>query len=64
MEVSELSTEPRLMTVSECADWLHVSKTTLYGLIREGLPFYALGDKRFNPEAVMRWLESRKVSAQ
>lgn len=54
--------EPRLMTVSECADWLNISRTTLYTLMREGLPYFRLGDRRFNPEAVLDWVESRKAT--
>ena len=52
-----------LLTIRELADWLHVSRGQVYNLMAQGLPYYRLGDRRFDREAVLRWLESRKVAA-
>jgi excisionase family DNA binding protein len=53
----------QLLTIRELADWLHVSRGQVYNLMAQGLPYYRLGDRRFDREAVLRWLESRKVAA-
>jgi excisionase family DNA binding protein len=53
----------QLLTIRELADWLHVSRGQVYNLMAQGLPYYRLGDRRFDREAVINWLESRKVSA-
>ena len=54
------STEP-LMSISELAAWLRVSRSQVYRLLEQGLPYYRLGDRRFNRDAVLAWLESRKA---
>jgi len=56
------STEP-LMSIKELAAWLRVSRSQVYRLLDEGLPYYQLGDRRFVREAVFHWLEDRKVTA-
>jgi excisionase family DNA binding protein len=56
------STEP-LMSIKELAAWLRVSRSQVYRLLDDGLPYYRLGDRRFDRDAVLRWLESRKVGA-
>jgi excisionase family DNA binding protein len=53
----------RLLTIAELAAWLHVSRGQVYNLMDQGLPYYRLGDRRFDREAVINWLESRKVAA-
>jgi excisionase family DNA binding protein len=53
-----------LLTIRELADWLHVSRGQVYNLMAQGLPYYRLGDRRFDREAVINWLESsRKVAS-
>ena len=53
----------RLLTIAELAAWLHVSRGQVYNLMGQGLPYYRLGDRRFDRDAVINWLESRKVAA-
>jgi excisionase family DNA binding protein len=56
-------TASRLLTIAELAAWLHVSRGQVYNLMRDGLPYYKVGDRRFDREAVINWLEeSRKVA--
>lgn len=50
-----------LLTIDELADWLHVSRGTIYNLLAQGLPYLRVGDRRFDRDAVFRWLESRRV---
>ena len=50
------------MTVSGLAEWLNVSKAQVYNLMQDGLPYYKVGDRRFSREAVLKWLEGRKVT--
>lgn len=52
-----------LLTIRELADWLHVSRGQVYNLMAQGLPYYRLGDRRFDRQAVINWLESRRVGA-
>jgi excisionase family DNA binding protein len=52
----------RLLTIRELADWLNVSRPQVYRLCEQGLPFYRVGDRRFDREAVLAWLEDRKVA--
>jgi excisionase family DNA binding protein len=59
---SGLDEANHLMSLSELAQWLNVSRGTVYNLLAEGLPYYRVGDRRFDREAVLRWLEDRKVS--
>ena len=58
----DTSTEP-LLNIKELGAWLRVSRSQVYRLLDQGLPFYDLGDRRFDREAVLRWLEHRKVVA-
>jgi excisionase family DNA binding protein len=58
-----MSPAGQLLTIRELADWLHVSRGQVYNLMRDGLPYYNVGDRRFDREAVINWLEeSRKVA--
>jgi excisionase family DNA binding protein len=52
----------RLLNVRELAEWLNVSRGQVYNLMRVGLPYYQVGDRRFDRDAVLRWLEDRKAS--
>jgi excisionase family DNA binding protein len=60
---SDLNEVDHLMSLSELAQWLNVSRGTVYNLIAEGLPYYRVGDRRFDREAVLAWLDSRRVGA-
>jgi excisionase family DNA binding protein len=53
-----------LLTVAQAAEFLAVSRPTIYRLVRDhGLPVVRItADMRFRPEDVEAWLESRKVS--
>jgi len=53
-----------LLTIRELSIWLHVSRGQVYRLMEQGLPYYRLGDRRFDRDAVLRWLEDRKASAR
>ena len=50
-----------LLTITELAAWLRVSRGQVYRLMDEGLPYYRIGDRRFERETVLAWLETRKV---
>jgi len=51
----------QLLTIAELAAWLHISRGQGYRLMEQGLPYYRLGDRRFDRDAVLRWLEERKA---
>jgi excisionase family DNA binding protein len=51
----------QLLTIAELAAWLHISRRQVYRLMEQGLPYYRLGDRRFDRDAVVRWLEERKA---
>ena len=54
----------RLLTIAELGSWLNVSRGQVYNLMAQGLPYIRVGDRRFDREAVLRWLESsRKLGA-
>ncbi|MGO9452781.1 MAG: helix-turn-helix domain-containing protein [Candidatus Binataceae bacterium] len=50
-----------VMTVKECAEFLHIHPVTLYKLVRQrGIPFFKVGsDYRFNREQIGRWTQER-----
>ena len=55
-----------LDTIDSLSGFLNCSRGTVYNLMAEGLPYFTLtrgGARRFNREAVLRWLESRKAVA-
>jgi excisionase family DNA binding protein len=60
---SGLDEVDHLMSLSELAQWLNVSRGTVYNLLAQGLPYYRVGDRRFDRDAVLRWLESRRATA-
>jgi excisionase family DNA binding protein len=49
--------EAKVITVNELAVYLHVHRSTLYRLLKNGqLPAFKIGsDWRFNVEAIDRW---------
>jgi len=48
---------PKVLTVEEAAAYLHVHRSTIYRLLRQGkLPGFRIGsDWRFNVEEIDRW---------
>lgn len=52
-------TEATVLTIEELAEYLRISKSTLYKLVRENrLPCQKIGKHwRFRKEAIDRWLE-------
>jgi excisionase family DNA binding protein len=50
-------TRRRILTVSELAEYLHVTRPTIYRALREGkLPGFRVGsDWRFKAEAIEQW---------
>lgn len=55
----------QLKTPDEMADFLHVSRGTIFGLLREGCPHVRVGSlPRFDEVKVMRWLEHRTLLDQ
>ena len=54
-----------LLTVAEAADYLRISKPSVYRLVRhQGLPCVRItSDIRFRPEDIETWLESRMAAS-
>ena len=55
------STPERLLSLQEVADWLDVSRTTLYEMVRRGrIPGIKIGGAwRFKREEVDKWLTEK-----
>lgn len=55
-----------VLTIEELADYLRISKSTLYKLVREGsVPCQKVGKHwRFHKEAIDLWLQERKKDAE
>jgi excisionase family DNA binding protein len=53
----------RLLTVDEVADYLRVSRSTVYRLLkRNQLPAFKIGnDWRFDVEEIDRWRDEREI---
>jgi excisionase family DNA binding protein len=52
-----------LLTTSQLAEWLNVSRPTIYRLLDQGLPAIRLtpgGDRRFDRTDVLKWLDVLK----
>ena len=49
--------QSKILTVDELSEYLHVHRTTIYRLLKEGkLPGFRVGsDWRFNSEEIERW---------
>jgi excisionase family DNA binding protein len=57
----------RILTVSELSEYLHIHRTTVYRMLKEGkLPGFRIGsDWRFSVEAIEQWLRDlAKTAAQ
>ncbi len=54
-----MNTPGAVLTIDELSDYLKISKSTLYKLVREGkIPCQKIGRHwRFRKEAIDRWLE-------
>jgi excisionase family DNA binding protein len=53
-------------TIESLSLWLKCSRGTVYNLMADGMPYLTLtrgGDRRFDRDAVLRWLEDRKAVA-
>jgi excisionase family DNA binding protein len=50
-------TEDKYLTVAELSEYLHIHRTTIYRMLREGkLPGFRIGsDWRFSLEAIKEW---------
>jgi excisionase family DNA binding protein len=55
---AQSNTKVQILNVSELSEYLHIHKTTIYRLLREGrLPGFRIGsDWRFSVEAIDQWL--------
>jgi excisionase family DNA binding protein len=55
--------EEGVLTLAELADYLHVSRTTIYSLLkRKELPAFKVGrDWRFTFEEIDRWCAEREI---
>ena len=58
----EIKSYPPIMTISQTAEFLSVSKSTLYRMIREdGLPWFGIGShKRIIFDELMAWSKSKQ----
>ena len=53
-----------LLKLGDVAGYLNVSRTTFYELLKQGLPCYRVGAfRRFDLDAVMRWVEEQGKAA-
>jgi excisionase family DNA binding protein len=52
---------PKLLTVNEAAEFLQVSRATIYNLINQkNLPFVKIGrSTRFSESALLNWIEEQ-----
>ncbi|MGA8567858.1 MAG: helix-turn-helix domain-containing protein [Candidatus Binataceae bacterium] len=58
--------QDKYLTVAELSEYLHIHRTTIYRMLREGrLPGFRIGsDWRFSLEAIEEWArEQMKTSA-
>ncbi|HUT89817.1 MAG TPA: helix-turn-helix domain-containing protein [Thermoguttaceae bacterium] len=55
-----------VLTIDELAEYLKISKSTLYKLVQEGaLPGQKIGRRwRFHKDAIDSWLKNRPLSAE
>lgn len=49
----------KLMTVNDLLDFLQVSRTQVYQMLKQGLPYVSIGHhKRFLAEEVIEWMRN------
>lgn len=54
-----MSSEIKFLTVEQVAEMLQVTRTTIYNLKKQGLPFLKLGKNiRFDQEEVVHWVKT------
>lgn len=52
----------KLLTITEVAEWLDVTRGQLYRLMDDGLPWIKVGERRrFDRVAVTTWLDRNKM---
>ena len=58
-------TAPKILTVPEVAEYLHVHPTTIYRLLRaKQLPAFRVGSEwRFNVDTIDRWRSEQEQAA-
>ena len=60
-KTESMETETPLLSATELAAWLRISKPSLLRLVRAGMPHMMVGEMyRFERAAVVAWLEQRK----
>jgi excisionase family DNA binding protein len=59
--------QPQLVDATKCSAAMNIPKSTLYRMIRTGLPVYRIGSRgrglRFNMTEVLIWLRAGGASA-
>lgn len=54
-----MSSDTKFLTVEQVAELLQVTRTTIYNLKKQGLPFFKLGKNiRFDREEVIDWVKT------
>ena len=63
VEIKPTPPTPAIMTIQQLAEFLNVSKPTVYYLIKEnGLPWFPIGQhKRFITEEVIQWAKTKQA---
>jgi excisionase family DNA binding protein len=52
--------EPDLMTTQEVADWLRITRFSVYRYLKQGMPHYRIGPKhRFKRAEVEAWMKAQ-----
>jgi excisionase family DNA binding protein len=62
---ANLKSEPKLMTVAEVAEYLRISRASVYRLVRSRqLPVSSVGRQlRFRRDSIDRWLQDKEMSS-
>jgi excisionase family DNA binding protein len=62
---ADLKSEPKLMTVAEVAEYLRISRASVYRLVRSRqLPVSNVGRQlRFRRDSIDRWLQGKEISS-
>jgi len=54
--------ENKLLTIKELQELLSLSHTTIYKFMKEGLPYFKVGDSlRFKRDDIESWLDAQKI---
>jgi excisionase family DNA binding protein len=55
----------KFLTIEDVSEMLQVTRTTVYNLKKQGMPFIKLGKNiRFDQEEVIDWVRSNRCSTQ